>query len=68
MLQRFCKEILYNLKLIKMKRLDLNAIGVSEMTEMEMKNTEGGFWGWLVVAGLIGLVYLCSRNPDNCYC
>ena len=34
-----------------MKGFDLNAMGVSEMTEMEMKNTEGGFWTWLALLG-----------------
>ena len=39
-----------------MNTLDLNAYGVSEMNQQELVETNGGFIGTLIMAGLVGAI------------
>jgi len=50
---------------LRMKSFDLNAMGVSEMNEMEMKGTEGGILGLIFVAAVIAFGLFCCANPDR---
>jgi hypothetical protein len=40
-----------------MKRLDLNAYGVEEMSNVAMRKTEGGFWQFFAAAVVAGAIY-----------
>jgi hypothetical protein len=50
-----------------MKNLDLNAMGVSELNEVEMKKVDGGLFiiALLFAAAFIAFGCLCNRNPQN---
>ena len=43
-----------------MNTLDLNAYGVEEMNDVEMKKIEGGSWEMLIVAAIIILRLIFS--------
>lgn len=41
-----------------MKHFDVKALGLEEMSAQEMKNSNGGFWWWLVGAAIGAAVYV----------
>jgi lactobin A/cerein 7B family class IIb bacteriocin len=46
-----------------MNKLNLEAYGVSEMTDAEMRKTNGGGWWWIVGVIIGGLIYDIASNP-----
>lgn len=47
-----------------MNTLDLEALGVEEMNEGQMVQTEGGYWG-LVVIGCIAMAAITYYSMDR---
>lgn len=50
---------MFNLKSMKMKSFNVNALGVEEMTLQESMSTEGGGFGLVLLLVIIGLCASC---------
>ena len=48
-----------------MKKLDLNAYGVSEMSSAEMRETDGGGFWWLLAAVAVTIALDEIANPGS---